>query len=408
MEEFKKKFASQKFVDEYAKYKAMIKYIERELEVVKVPNGIIHPYCLYDPENEWTKPAWGGVTDENLKYIEISGLDSRLVQVHPEVIKRIYGYNPDYNYENIKYYDETVIYLGRMEDNWGHFLHETIPRLWYLIDHPECNYKIAYISIASDIFLDCLYLMGISPDRLIRINEPTKFREVIVPELCCRVNDLNHKKYKSIIDKMSESVPEGPYKKVYFSRDLMAKKGMNIGEKEIENVFLQDGFIKVCPEALSIREKISIVKGAEIIAMAQGSGQYNLLFAKEGTKAISFNTSGGIAAFTLAEFFIDLDLYFVDAYNNPMPVHNGVGPTMLTLTPYLEEFFNHFNMEYDREVFAERIPANTIEFYKYWIMGYSNPAYVKLLHEFYPNIDIERVLKQLIGIFENLAIAGKS
>lgn len=408
MEEFKKKFVSPEFVAEYERLSGLNFEMTDDLKIKVVPKGIIHPFMVYDHANLWQKPAWGGVTDENLNYIEESGFINVNVNTNNKIIKRMHGFNPNYDFENVKYCDETVIYIGKMEDAWGHFMHEAITRLWYVVENPDLDYRLAYVSDVKDTLLDYIYLLGVPPDRLIRINEPIKFKEVIVPDVSCRLNDYFHKKYKKVIDKMSEGIPEGPYKKIYLSRDLLTKPGGNIGGKDIESVFVQNGYTKIYPEVLSAKEKISIMKGADIVVTPQGSGTYNLLFSKDGTKLINLNTSSCLCFLVFPIHFVDLDLYYVDVYNNPLPVHNGVGPLMLSLTPYLEEFFNYFDMKFDKEVFAKKIPEYTLEFYKYWVLNYRHKTNAQLLHDFYPNVNVEQALQQLINLFNALSAPKSS
>lgn len=403
MEEFKKQFVCPHFIKEHERISKIDIVKKTELGVKTVLNGIIHPYLIYDIENQWQKPAWGGVTDENLNYIDESSLKNVLIGNNNKTTQRMYGFNPNYDFKNIRYYDETAIYIGRLEDAWGHFMHETLSRVWYLVDNLDGDYKIAYISCGRDTFLEYLCFLGFPLDRFIRINEPTKFKQVIIPEESTRINNLYHPKYKTIIDKMYKDIPPASQKKIYLSRALMPMQCKRLGEDAIENVFRENGYTVISPEMLSARGKISLIKGADIVVTPQGSGDYNMPFAKDGTKLVFLNTSS-IYHVTFSRYVRDIDLYYVDAYEEPIPVHSGVGPGIMTLTPYLEAFFDHFELKYRKEDFLKSYPVNLIEFYKAWMTLYSYNTHILLLKDYYPDIDVEQVKREILKAFSNLTM----
>lgn len=401
MNEHKKRFVSPKFIKSYEKFSELIIEQNTDLGIKIVENGIIHPFEIHDMDNIWNKPAYGGVTDENLNYIEESALLNINFELDYKVTERVKGFNPNYDFENIKYYDETVVYIGKMDDAWGHFMNETITRLWYFVDNPDCNYRFAYISKVNDIFIDYLYLMGISPDRLIRIDEkPLKFKQVIIPEMSARINDRYHSKYKTIIDKISEKIPPAKYKKIFISRELLQAPWKKIGNDEIEDTFKENGYTIVKPELFSAKEKISLMKGADIVICTQGSGVYNLLFAKDNAKLCILNTCS-ICSIPLVGKIKNLDIYYVDAYQEPLPVHCGAGPFMLTLTPYLEEFFKEFGIIFDREKLLKNLADDIMHFYIWWIHNYSQETFKVLLKNYYPNVDIETISKGIEKILDN-------
>lgn len=405
MEDYKKEFVSPDFVKDHNRILQINIEKKTELGVKIVPKGIIHPYQIHDFENYWQTPAFGGVTDEKLNYIKESSLVNVFQHLNNSTHVRVNDFNHNYDFQNIKYYDEVVIYIGKMAAVWGHFMHETLSRLWYFVDNPDCDYKIAYISESgNDEFLDYIYLLGLSPDRFIRINEPIKFKEVIIPEESSRLTDMYHSKYVETIAKMGENIPPSNQKKIYLSRSLMPNNTKAIGEIDIENVFRENGYAIVSPEILSARGKISLMKGADIVVTAQGSGPYNMLFAKDGAKLVILNTSS-TNGLPLVEFFRDIDVYFVDTYQELIPVHYGIGPCFVTLTPCLEKFFNHFNLKYNKEDLLKKFPLNAMEFYKYWLKNYSTKTNIALLHERYPSINVEQIREEIIKTFNNLPTA---
>lgn len=391
-----KKFCSQAFIDIYEKYFNINFEQKTELGVKIVEKGIIHPFQIYDYQNMWTKPSYGGVSDENLNYIEESSLVCVMPNMDNLVIGRINGFNPNYDFKNIDYHDETVVYMGKMDDAWGHFVQESVTRLWYLADNPNCNYKLAYISGGNDRLLEYIHLFGISPERLIRIDKPTKFKEVIIPDASYRMSDFYHAKFKTIFNKMKENIPAEKHKKIYFTRAACPEKTRVLGEKALEDIFRENGYKIVAPEEISAREKIALIKGADIVAEVFGSGCLNIFFAKEGTKHIILNRSNFFyPEITFIDKISKSETYYIEAFKEFLPVHGGVGPFLLTLTPYLEEFFNKFRFEYKSENLLKDFDLNSLIFYKQWVASYSNPSGKSLLKMANNSLDIDLLVDSI-------------
>lgn len=399
MQDYKFRFVSQKFVNEYNTISQQ--WIEKayELGVITVPNGIVHPHRPTGVIDHSMPPSLGGVTDENLNYIPDSEqiVIARCYYNEPQI--EMSGFDNRYDFNEIEYIDEPVIYIGLITDHWGHFIHENIARLWYFIDNPDCNYKIAYLSSYNDSLFEYIYLLGLSPDRFIRINRPIKFKEVIMPEVSMVLSDIYHKKYAQIIEKMGENILPLDHKKIYLTRSLWRDRERVIGEKEIVNTFRNNGFTIVSPERLSARDKISLMKGADIVVTLRGSAAYNMLFGKSGAKLIVLNTATSGILQLVEVFRKDIEVIHVDIVKELLPVHVGIGPSLLTLTPQLEDFFNCFDIKYNKENFTKNLLLDSLDFYKSWIVRYSQEYNASILREFNPGINIPAITKEIIDSF---------
>lgn len=399
MQDDKFRFVSQKFVNEYNTMLQQTTEKAYKLGVTTIPSGIVHPHRATGVTNGSIPPNLGGVTDENLNYITDSEqiVIARCYYNEPQVEMR--GFDNRYNFNAIEYIDETVVYIGMITDHWGHFMHESIARLWYFIDNPDCNYKIAYLSSCNDSLFEYIYLLGLSPDRFIRINRPIKFKEVIIPEVSIVLRDIYHKKYAKIIEKMSENILPLDHKKIYLTHSLWRDHGKFIGEKEIENTFRNNGFTIVSPEKLSAKDKISLMKGADIVVTLRGSAAYNMLFGKSGAKLVILNTANSGLAEIVEILRQDIEVIYVDIFKELLPIHVGIGPSLLTLTPQLEDFFNCFDIKYDKENFTKTFLLDSLDFYKNWIERYSQDYFASILREFNPGIDIPAISKEIIDAF---------
>ena len=215
-------------------------FSDKKLGVIEEENAYVLPPIFGNEDTAW---FIGGVLDKDKRYIEESG------QCAYGEKNRVYG-QYDFNEEDVKYVDEEVVYCNFYLSQWGHYLLDVIGRLWYIIKHKKC--KIIY---TTDLcgnnhikknFLQLLTILGIKENRLIFLNEVTRFKKVIIPETSVLVAKYWTKEYKYIIDKLVDNSLDG-YKlkknrKIYCSRKHFSEgRSLALGEDKIENIFKANG-----------------------------------------------------------------------------------------------------------------------------------------------------------------------
>ena len=150
-------------------------YLSRkELYVEIIEDGVILPHLNYiTPESP---SGLGGIVDAEGNFIAESYLTSEQ--------KNIYSLP-----EEISYKDETVIYFGMLVNIWGHCLTDNIKRLWFFFNDTYKKYfkdsKIVFIPMWYGIipsFARLLEITGFDVNSLHAINEPTRFKEIILPD----------------------------------------------------------------------------------------------------------------------------------------------------------------------------------------------------------------------------------
>ena len=179
-----------KYIDDFMKkeYEEISQedyFLNKELSVTEVEDGIILPVLNTNKYN--TSKGAGGVIDKELNYIESSA------QLAYNMKNRVYG-KYDIENEKIEYDNETVIYGNFFYKHWGHFIIDIVSRLWYLLeDNSENKAKIVFTTMINDEhtkidgnYKEFLNLFGISDDRILLINKPTKFKKIIIPECSAR------------------------------------------------------------------------------------------------------------------------------------------------------------------------------------------------------------------------------
>lgn len=335
----RKLYCKEKMINDFEKinnYK--LKKDNLSLEVVD--NGIIYP-CK--PKDDDKIRTYGCVLDSNLSPVELSFTTHSNFQN----TSLICGEAPPPCSESVDFIDEEVLWLGYAWDFYGHFLSDSLGRLWYLINNK--NMKVCYISRTNDTFLDFYRLFGLKDEQIIRVSKPTRFRRIIVPEPAFRYHDYYHEKFKDILNEITKDVPAAKFNKIYLSRRKFNPEIPTLGEKVIEDIFVKNGFKVIYPETLSLKKKIAIMKGADVVAGTTGTNMHNILFCNDSVKSICLNRSADVLYMQLLiDEMKNLDAVYVDVYQTPLPISYFSQSYLLGLTEELLLFFkdNNFNFKY--------------------------------------------------------------
>lgn len=317
------------------------KYIKsKKLTALTVSNGIVVPPKnprYYKGETEGLFGT-GGVVDDKYNYVTISAQLAKNMNARISSIEKF-----DEKYDIVH---EKVIYMNFFIKQWGHYLIDVIGRLWYALKNIDI--KIVYTCYQGEInkiegnYLELLELMGIDKNRIILINKPTKFDEVIVPEMSIYPGDYYTKEYVEMFDIIVKNADIGEIeknKKVYCSRMNFGKNNKKeFGEDIIEKNLLDNNFVPVYMEKLTLKEQIQLINNSEIIIMTCGSLSHNLLFSRNKNSIYIFNKTYRL---NLHQFLVNEisggEACFIDAYVSPLPILYGYGPFIIR---YTKEFAN--------------------------------------------------------------------
>ncbi len=253
--------------------------VDRPMACQTVSRGIVLPQKTVDQGPMW---GLGGVCDEKNQFVELSAYDGGWAT-----------HGGAYVWDEETYCDEDVVYFGMFFNHWGHFLIDLLGRLWPFADpaQPCKGWKLAYLGDEEPKgnFLEFFSLLGIEKDQLIHITKPTRFRNVMVPEFCCKSCEWYSDEYRGIFDAMAARVKkEGivPEKligceNVYLTRSAFAKaKSTEFGEDMIVRWMEANGFAILAPETLSVREQIYLWNHTKEIACLDGSIPMNVAFSQ--------------------------------------------------------------------------------------------------------------------------------
>jgi hypothetical protein len=328
----------------FAEIEMSTNYInDNKLKIEIINKGIVHPLSKF---NENKIEQFGGVTNENFTFIDISSTYRNSPPNFNQAYNKWYsGPNPSINKNEIIYHDHDVVYIGALHAHWGHFITEGVSRLWYFLNEKKLDISVAYIADdGADRFIDIFKLFGINPNNLIKIDKPTKFRNVIVPEQSIRLQDKYHQCFNDTIERIIENSVETESGKIFLSK-RKRWNGRAIGEIFFENIFKSNGYKIIYPEEISIRDFISLMKGCNKLVSVTGSSAHSGIFLKNEVKVVYLNRSSHFHPIqTMIDQMKSLNATYIDTYMNFLPHEWSSGPFLLWPTKYFIKFCDDSNI----------------------------------------------------------------
>lgn len=341
------KYMDHLFLEEYKLSERKDVRSDRKLKIENVEHAIVLPCKEVDGKK------CAGVLDSEKQYVTLSAF---------EALSPIDCWGGDYELQDTpNYIDEDVIYMGRFWKHWGHFIMDQVSRLWYAMES-EPSLKIVYDGKEeiSGVYLEFMRLAGIDANRFIRVDVPTCFRNVIIPECSYKPGIFVHEKYKMIFhtvskQAMSEFEILDKYKdcKIYFTRTgLNLRVPIEVGEKDIEKLFLDNGYKIISPEKYSLTEQIVMYRQAGEIACVSGTIPHNMMFADDGAKIVIIRkTNKPNYRQNDINVIKKLKVTNVDAHISPFAVGAG-GPFILDINENVRQYFSDRGMKYPNSAFV--------------------------------------------------------
>ncbi len=255
--------------------------------------------------------------------------------------------------------------MGYFLKQWGHFLVDGIGRFWPLSDKKFDSYKVVFLkdkfSKIDGSYLEFLNYLTISKDRLIDVQVPTQFDEVLIPSLSYDTIGNFSPEHIRMINFIVEnahiediSVPD----KVYLTRTKFARH-KEVGEKDIEAFFAANGYTVFSPEKLPVRNQIALFRKSAEIVCVNGTIPLNVLFARPELKLTVLNkTSIKHTALLRACNFTGVEPVYIDVYYEPFkkfPENIGIGPFWISITDNLIRYMSDSHMKFNINVMTLRI-----------------------------------------------------
>lgn len=307
---------------------------KNDLAVESYDNAMILPLKNIDGDD------CGGVVDVEGKYVKLSSLPDRISGAYP-----------------VELYDTSdlnVVYCGYFNPTWGHFITDTVARLWYALDDNHDvdkyvfigNYNTPQHSIEGN-YLEYFRLLGIA-DKVEIINVATRYKKVIVPELAFDLETHYSASFLSIYEAIIKNVmadkdenePAEYPKKIFFTRSGIKKAcKYEVGMRNIEAFFRINGYEILRPETLSLKALVRYLHNCDEVATFTGSVCHNVLFGKTHQKITIIERYANNNRFQPGiDAMMHLDATYVDANYVIYSVSAGLGPFLYGFTPQFNEF----------------------------------------------------------------------
>jgi capsular polysaccharide biosynthesis protein len=175
---------------------------------------------------------------------------------------------------------EPCIYAGLQQGQFGHFLTESLARMWAIL---KSNRTIVWLgdqqrrAFCSEI----LGLLGIDERRFRFVTESTRFADLEIPVAGLVLGTACHSEHAAALGVYPCRDPVKG-KRVWLSRSGLAdrKSGM-VNEPELEELLAGQGWLITHPQQHSLKEQLETICDAEILAGFDGSAFHTILLARD-------------------------------------------------------------------------------------------------------------------------------
>jgi len=277
--------------------------------------------CLRPPKVLRAKPEL--LQHENLLCMPLSSLDTQKLRLQGGLYSGKNGYIPSSGLitnQQVIVGDGPIpppssapmltgnsLYLGVCHYHFGHFLIETLSRLWFL--NPEEIKKFDHIVLlplngtVPEFALDLFKLL--EADHLLRvITEPVFLENVCIPSPAIEYPRQVHQAIDNIQRLFAPSFAAEPTEQAVFlsrSRLVPGHHRMIIGEDWLERALHGQGVLIFHPQDHAIHEQISILRRHRTVIGFAGSALHTLILARGGKKVLAYSARKTPAVFPLLD-----------------------------------------------------------------------------------------------------------
>ncbi|MBO6603050.1 MAG: DUF563 domain-containing protein [Roseicyclus sp.] len=209
-------------------------------------------------------------------------------------------FSPPAPIEPVEHIAGTHLFAGIMSWHFGHFLVESLSRLWPIHAPPESFDSLLFVPkgpadrdrVETGFQAEFLDILSPGVRRQV-LTRPTRVDRLIVPEQGFGTGALETGTPEFRLFLQSRTWPEpeaNSPKRLYVSRAGLSKtkKGRILGDVALEQYLSDRGFRVLRPERLSLTEQISLYRGAKRIIFDDGSAVHLFgLVARPGQVAAS-------------------------------------------------------------------------------------------------------------------------
>lgn len=322
-----------------------------KLDIIEIEDG----YLLPARASNGYLIGKGGVLNSNFEFVKESCITSgsKFISAPLDNENEVYfGGKYDFDIKETVSYDEEIVYMGYINNHWGHFLVDFSTRLWYAIKYGVNKKYVFLVNENKDHNMignikRFFELLGIPLDNIEIVNRISKYKRIIVPQASYVTNNYYSKEYLEIFERVASNVnfeEITTYEKVYFTRSGYSKaKSSEIGEEIFIDIFKENGFKIISPEKISLDKQIALIRGSKSIGGIIGTISHNMLFASQKQNIIILNKTYSLNVVQMdINLMKELDTKYIDAYVAPFPASLGHGPFILVYNENIKKFIKDF------------------------------------------------------------------
>ena len=194
------------------------------------------------------------------------------------------------------------LYCGSWMHGFGHFLVETLPTLWPLLDDADdfdgvCAHR--FNSLRTHAWQFELVAMLTDKPAIVIDDSPAQFQTLVVPSRAYHyqvaIAPIAARVWNRVSERAATANEAEPRTPVYLSRTRFQEQQRSLGVKtgrevhnseDLDRVFADHGFRVVYPEQLTATEQVRLVRSASVLAGASGSALHLSVFAQPHTRVI--------------------------------------------------------------------------------------------------------------------------
>ncbi|MDF3605878.1 glycosyltransferase 61 family protein [Paracoccus sp. DMF-8] len=178
------------------------------------------------------------------------------------------------DHTSVEFRDQEVILGGYIAHHYGHFLLESLARLW---GYRDSSLPVVWAAGRqfTDWELSLFDLLGVARNRLIALRQPVRFARIHVPTPGFIIRRNFHERQRDAL----AVTPCAPGKaRVYLSRSSFKSRLFTAsGESAVEDILAGRGWQIIRPETLPISEQVAILANAAVVAGIEGSAFHTLM-----------------------------------------------------------------------------------------------------------------------------------
>lgn len=246
--------------------------------------------------------------------------------------------------------DSTVLFAGYFNSHWGHFLVDTLSRLWPLFS-PQgapvvdrvvfCLHQGEKAATSGNIgrALSLLSIAG----KIEFISRPKRYRRVISGEIGVYPRSIFATDVRVVYDRLIEFALKEPCttdygRRLYMSRSRLPKAVKNeAGIHRLDSMMNVWGYTVIHPERMDLAALVHALHRADEVAALSGTLPHSLLLGHEGTRLTIFEKYPTLNNYQPGvDRLRDLQVTPIDCGAFIRPVSAGLGPFIIYPTEQLQ------------------------------------------------------------------------